>query len=125
MSTPTSAIAATAEGFTRSPGTEPAERTSTRSPARWVRNPAAICERPALWTQTNRTEAAGAAVIGTGAFCSGATDGGRMSAPRPVTYQPMVTSVDNEVMRTLADPLRMRILRLLAVESLCVCHLVE
>lgn len=28
-------------------------------------------------------------------------------------------------MKALADPLRMQILRLLAVESLCVCHLVE
>ncbi|MFC1410348.1 ArsR/SmtB family transcription factor [Streptacidiphilus sp. N1-12] len=37
----------------------------------------------------------------------------------------MVTSVDTEVMKALADPLRMQILRLLAVESLCVCHLVE
>ena len=33
----------------------PAERTSMASPARWVRNPAAIWERPALWTQTNST----------------------------------------------------------------------
>src|ERR1035437_7429963 len=55
MSMPTSAIAATAEGFTWSPGMLPAERTSTRPPLRWVRNPAAICDRPALCTQTNRT----------------------------------------------------------------------
>src|SRR5690349_24267736 len=55
MSMPTSFIASTAAGLTRSAGVEPAERTVTRSPARWVRNPAAIWERPALWTQTNRT----------------------------------------------------------------------
>jgi hypothetical protein len=64
MSTPTSFIASTAEGLTRSPGTEPAERTSIRSPARWERKPAAICERPALWTQTNSTEASGLEGIG-------------------------------------------------------------
>ena len=39
----------------RSAGSEPADRTSTRSPARACRKPAAIWERPALWTQTNRT----------------------------------------------------------------------
>src|SRR5664279_2228902 len=55
MSMPTSAIAATADGFTWSPGILPAERTSTRPPPRWVRNPAAIWDRPALCTQTNRT----------------------------------------------------------------------
>src|SRR5664280_804086 len=55
MSIPTSAIAATADGFTWSPGILPAERTSTRPPPRWVRNPAAIWDRPALCTQTNRT----------------------------------------------------------------------
>jgi len=52
---PTSAIAATTEGLTWSAGMLPAERTSTCPPLRWDRNPAAICERPALCTQTNRT----------------------------------------------------------------------
>src|SRR5690606_10650074 len=52
---PTSAIAATAVGFRVPAGALPAERTSIASPARWVRNPAAIWERPALWTQTNNT----------------------------------------------------------------------
>ncbi len=52
---PTSAIASTAAGLTVSPGFEPAERTSTRSPARWVSQAAAIWERTALWTHTNRT----------------------------------------------------------------------
>src|SRR3954451_16645751 len=55
MSMPASAIASTAAGLTASLGAEPAERTSTRSPARAVRKPAAIWERPALCTQTNRT----------------------------------------------------------------------
>ncbi len=56
MSMPTSAMAATAAGLTAAPGWEPAERTSTRSPARWVSQAAAIWERPALWTQTNSTD---------------------------------------------------------------------
>src|SRR5688572_5135239 len=55
MSIPSSAIASTATGLTESAGAEPAESTSTRSPARCCGQPAAICERPALWTQTNRT----------------------------------------------------------------------
>ncbi|WP_199444355.1 ArsR/SmtB family transcription factor [Umezawaea beigongshangensis] len=32
---------------------------------------------------------------------------------------------DAEVLRVLADPLRARIVELLAVEALCTCHLVE
>src|SRR6476659_3003790 len=55
MSMPTSRMAATAAGLIVSAGAEPAERTSTASPARWRSQPAAIWERPALWTQTNRT----------------------------------------------------------------------
>jgi len=42
-----------------------------------------------------------------------------------VTYHSMVTSVDSDVMRLLGDPLRSRIVALLAGEALCVCHLVE
>jgi hypothetical protein len=53
---PTSAIAATAAGFTWSPGRLPAERTSTAPLDRAVRNPAAIWERPALCTHTNSTD---------------------------------------------------------------------
>ncbi|GAA1536536.1 metalloregulator ArsR/SmtB family transcription factor [Actinomadura kijaniata] len=37
----------------------------------------------------------------------------------------MVMSVENDVIRLLADPLRARIVELLAREALCVCHLVE
>jgi len=61
MSMPSSPIASTAIGLICSAGIEPAERTSMRSPAMSRRNPAAICERPALCTQTKRTE--GLAVV--------------------------------------------------------------
>ncbi|MEU9984220.1 metalloregulator ArsR/SmtB family transcription factor [Streptomyces sp. NPDC050856] len=37
----------------------------------------------------------------------------------------MMTSVDTELMRVLADPLRLRIVTLLARETLCTTHLVE
>src|SRR6478609_5948663 len=56
MSMPTSDRASTAAGFTFSAGCDPADRTSTAPCERLVRNAAAIWERPALWTQTNRTE---------------------------------------------------------------------
>ncbi|MEV4561518.1 metalloregulator ArsR/SmtB family transcription factor [Kitasatospora sp. NPDC049285] len=36
----------------------------------------------------------------------------------------MVTSVDSDVFKALADPLRMQIVRLLAREALCTTHLV-
>ncbi|GAB2627820.1 metalloregulator ArsR/SmtB family transcription factor [Streptomyces capparidis] len=37
----------------------------------------------------------------------------------------MMTSVDTDLMRVLADPLRLRIVTLLAHETLCTTHLVE
>lgn len=37
----------------------------------------------------------------------------------------MLTSVQSDVFRVLADPLRLRIVELLAVEQLCTCHLVD
>ncbi|GGV46708.1 transcriptional regulator [Kitasatospora herbaricolor] len=37
----------------------------------------------------------------------------------------MVMSVDSDVLKALADPLRIRILTLLAEEALCTTHLVE
>ncbi|MCZ4122289.1 ArsR/SmtB family transcription factor [Streptomyces sp. H39-S7] len=37
----------------------------------------------------------------------------------------MMTSVDTDLMRVLADPLRMQIVTLLARETLCTTHLVE
>ncbi|MCM2423885.1 metalloregulator ArsR/SmtB family transcription factor [Streptomyces sp. RKAG293] len=37
----------------------------------------------------------------------------------------MLTSVDTDLMRVLADPLRMQIVTLLAHETLCTTHLVE
>src|SRR5690606_14215483 len=55
MSMPTSRIASTAIGLIWSAGAEPAERTSIRPAARCDSQPAAIWERPALCTQTNRT----------------------------------------------------------------------
>src|SRR5215203_2291476 len=55
MSMPTSAMASTATGLIAFPGIEPAERTSIRPSPSDCRKPAAIWERPALWTQTNST----------------------------------------------------------------------
>lgn len=37
----------------------------------------------------------------------------------------MLTSVDSDLMKVLADPLRLRIVTLLAREALCTTHLVE
>ncbi|MCZ7417828.1 MULTISPECIES: ArsR/SmtB family transcription factor [unclassified Streptomyces] len=37
----------------------------------------------------------------------------------------MLTSVETEVLRVLADPLRLQIVQLLARETLCTTHLVE
>ena len=37
----------------------------------------------------------------------------------------MVMSVDSDVLKALADPLRMHVLALLAQEALCTTHLVE
>jgi ArsR family transcriptional regulator len=37
----------------------------------------------------------------------------------------MMTSVDTDLMRVLADPLRIQIVALLAKETLCTTHLVE
>ncbi|TDC88552.1 metalloregulator ArsR/SmtB family transcription factor [Actinomadura sp. 7K507] len=37
----------------------------------------------------------------------------------------MMMSVETDVLRVLADPLRARIVGLLAGEALCTCHLVE
>ncbi|CAM5739971.1 ArsR/SmtB family transcription factor [Streptomyces afghaniensis] len=37
----------------------------------------------------------------------------------------MLTSVDTDLIRVLADPLRLRIVALLAKETLCTTHLVE
>lgn len=37
----------------------------------------------------------------------------------------MLTSVDTDLMKVLADPLRMRIVSLLAHETLCTTHLME
>src|SRR5665647_1068022 len=55
MSIPSSSMASTATRLISPAGIEPAERTSTAPPDIADRSPAAIWERPALWTQTNRT----------------------------------------------------------------------
>jgi ArsR family transcriptional regulator len=44
-----------------------------------------------------------------------------MSAPTGVS----VPTLDDAALRLLADPLRARIVELLAVEQLCTCHMVE
>ena len=48
ISMPTSFKASTTAGLIESAGDEPADLTSIRSPAKWVKNAAAICDRPAL-----------------------------------------------------------------------------
>jgi len=51
------------------------------------------------------------------------------AAGRPVSHQHVLTHhrslIDTSVVRALADPLRARIVELLADEQLCTCHLVE
>jgi ArsR family transcriptional regulator, arsenate/arsenite/antimonite-responsive transcriptional repressor len=42
-----------------------------------------------------------------------------------VYHQSVLTSVEDDVLRVLADPLRARIVTLLAGEALCTCHLTE
>src|SRR5215467_12427162 len=62
-SRPISAIAATTAGFSSAAGWEPADVTRIR-PAAWrSRRAAAICERPALWVQTNSTSGMSAIVV--------------------------------------------------------------
>ncbi|MNW67925.1 hypothetical protein D3C74_466020 [compost metagenome] len=56
-------MASTATGLIWSAGMDPAERTSTAPPDRARRNPAAIWERPALWTQTNKADGLSAGVF--------------------------------------------------------------
>jgi hypothetical protein len=58
MSMPISVIAVTAAGLISSASSVPAERTSMRSSARFVRSAAAIWDRPALCTQTKSTAGA-------------------------------------------------------------------
>src|SRR4029079_2105568 len=45
----------TATGLTSVPGSEPPDHAIARSPARWLHQPSAICDRPALCTQRNST----------------------------------------------------------------------
>src|SRR5690242_19217743 len=55
MSIPTSAIAATAAGFSCEAGSEPPEYATARPAARCSNQPSAIWLRPALCTQRNST----------------------------------------------------------------------
>src|SRR5262245_7176444 len=55
MSMPTSAMARTADGLTSLPGSDPPDHATARSPARWLNQPSAIWDRPALWTHRNST----------------------------------------------------------------------
>ena len=53
---PTSFIASSTSGWTRGPGSVPAEMArATWGSARALNHAAAICERPALWTHANST----------------------------------------------------------------------
>ena len=54
---PSSAIASTTSGWTRSAGVVPAERASWRPSAARAKSASLICERPALWRQTKRARA--------------------------------------------------------------------
>ena len=47
-----------------------------------------------------------------------------MSHQRVLTTQPTLMN-DEATLRALADPLRLRIVQLLAAEQLCTCHLVD
>ena len=70
----------TATGLIWSAGSDPAERTSMRSPARCWSQPAAIWDRPALWTHTNRGRWAAGRCRG-GHGVSWAWSSGTVSAP--------------------------------------------
>jgi ArsR family transcriptional regulator len=51
------------------------------------------------------------------------------AAGQQASYQPVLTTqatpIDDVILRALADPLRARIVWLLATEQMCTCHLVE
>src|SRR4051812_42020484 len=55
MSMPTSRIASTATRLICSAGSEPPDQATARPAARWLNQPSAICDRPALCTQRNST----------------------------------------------------------------------
>src|SRR5687768_14296237 len=60
-SMPTSCMAVATSGCTRGPGSVPAEIARARAPsARVLKNAAAICDRPALWTHAKTTRSTGA-----------------------------------------------------------------
>jgi ArsR family transcriptional regulator len=50
----------------------------------------------------------------------------RLTAARPaLSYQPVLISAEVDVIQLLSDPLRLRLVELLADGPLCTCHLVE
>ena len=55
MSIPRSRMASTAAGLIVLAGSEPPDQATAWSPARWVKKPSAIWERPALWVHRNST----------------------------------------------------------------------
>ncbi|CAM4490895.1 hypothetical protein NONI108955_34980 [Nocardia ninae] len=63
MSTPISAMAATAAGLRAWPGSEPPDQATARPLARWAKKPRAIWERPALCVQRNSTVGRGRATL--------------------------------------------------------------
>src|SRR4051794_22880902 len=79
MSIPTSAIACTADELISPAGCEPPDRATAWSPARWLKYPRAIWERPALWVQRNSTTGL-ARIVSPG--YSATTRPTPMSAPR-------------------------------------------
>ena len=68
----------------------PAEVTRTRPPAFCARNPAAICDRPALWTHTNKTSGTRSSLTERSPVPEDATRGtqGRISNTAPDSTSP-------------------------------------
>src|SRR5215469_15787491 len=81
MSRPISAIAATTAGLSSAAGCEPADVTRIRPAAWWSRMAAAICERPALWVQTNSTSGT-SGMVGPFVYWTGRVVRGRLCAAR-------------------------------------------
>jgi hypothetical protein len=74
MSMPRSRMASIATGLTASAGSEPPDQATAASPARWVKKPRAIWERPALWVHRNSTVGLSVSFIAVLLACPGAHD---------------------------------------------------
>src|SRR6202034_4054376 len=90
MSTPCSAMAATASGC-REPGLIPALRAVTRPPPRWFSHPSAIGDRALLPLQMNRTRAGGPAGVATRVPAS-ARPAPASARPAPASARPAPAS---------------------------------